>query len=485
MASSPKMQHPERYLVVDLDGTLIKSDTLWESLFLLARGFPGVLLKLPGWLLRGRAVLKRNIALTVRPDPAILPYRKEVIETIKSAKAEGKEIILASASDALVVSEVAARLNIFDFVIGSDGKKNLRGKAKLAEIVKITKGEPFSYFGDSNVDFEIWKSCRVAYAVSGISKKIIGDLSKAGIAVTAVPSGTNPALLFKAMRPYQWVKNVLVFLPLIMSHQFGDIQKYFQLFAAFCIMCLCSSSVYLLNDLFDIEADRRHPVKKDRAFASGSLPIAFGLTASFFLAVAGIGASLLTLPGTFTIAVMFYLAATFCYSTVLKGKLFADIICLALLYTLRILAGGEAVHVTVSAWLLTFSSFFFLSLAFVKRYVELLSRENKPGAMLDGRNYGVEDIPIVLASGISSSYLSVLVFFLYIANSKDVIQLYARPKALWLLGPVFIYWLGRVWFMAQRNKIDSDPVMFALRDPPSRVVAIISIVIVVFAAFIK
>ncbi len=474
------------FLVVDLDGTLIKSDTLWESLFLLARSSPlTLLLLLPSLLTRGRAKLKRKIAELARPDVAILPYRKEIFDIINSAKNEGKKIVLASASDELVVCEIAEHLGIFDHVIASNGTRNLKGKAKLDEIVKITKGEGFDYIGDSKVDLEIWKSCNTAYVVTGKSNKILTALSREGKTVVAVPSGTNPALLLKAIRPHQWVKNVLVFLPLIMSHQFGDPTNYFLLLCAFCTMCLCASSVYVLNDLFDMQADRRHRIKKNRVFASGSLPIPLGLMESFVLATLGITISVLIMPLAFTLVVLVYLAATFCYSMVLKGKLFADIIGLALLYTLRILAGGEAVHVEVSTWLLTFSSFFFLSLAFVKRYVELVSHANDPKAKLDGRNYGVGDIPIVLSSGISSSYLSVLVYCLYIANSRDVTQLYPHPKLLWLLGPVFIYWFGRVWFMAQRGKIDSDPVMFAVRDTPSLIVAGVSMAIVFIAAFIK
>jgi 4-hydroxybenzoate polyprenyltransferase/phosphoserine phosphatase len=475
----------ERFVVVDLDGTLIKSDVLLESLFLLARRHPETLVKLPFWLLQGRAVLKHKIAEWVRPDVSILPYRKEVLDLLRSAKEDGKKIVLASASDDLVVSEVAAHLGIFDRVIASDGTRNLKGKTKLEEILKITKGESFGYFGDSKSDLAIWEASNTAYVVTSGPKKILQHLSKAGIPVVSVPAGTNPSLLFNAIRPHQWVKNVLVFLPLIMSHQFGNPKNYFLLLYAFCAMCLCASSVYLLNDLFDMEPDRRHHIKKNRVFAAGSVPVPLGLIASLLLAVAGVCLSLLVLPSTFTVVLLVYLGATFCYSMVLKGKLFADIIGLALLYTLRILAGGEAVHVEVSAWLLTFSSFFFLSLAFVKRYVELQTHLNVPGTRLDGRNYGVGDIPIVLASGISSSYLSVLVFFLYIANSKEVMQLYARPKLLWLLGPVFVYWFGRIWFMAQRGKIDSDPVMFALRDMPSRVIAGVCIAIVFVSAFLK
>jgi 4-hydroxybenzoate polyprenyltransferase len=397
-------------LCVDLDG-LMRSDVLLESLLLLVKRNLLYALLAVSWLLRGgKARLEAELAARVAVNPAALPYNTELLAWLRTERAGGREIWLSTAADEQLATKVAEHLNLFDGVIASDSNGNM---VSVASVFSVKKRNAFR-------------------------------------------------ALVRALRPHQWAKNVLVLVPLLAAHRMRDLPSLACGLAALVAFCLCASSVYLLNDMLDLEADRGHPRKSKRPFASGDLSLATGfMLAPGLLAVAALIAAFL--PVKFEIALGAYYILTFGYSTVLKRMLLVDAVALAGLYTLRIIAGAGAVTVALSFWLLLFSVFLFLSLAFVKRYAELdaLRRQQKLQAL--GRGYRVEDLTVLQSFGTASGYLSVLVLALYI-NSPDIEPLYHRPKAIWMLCVLLLYWISRVWMTAHRGGMHDDPVVYALRD---------------------
>ncbi|MBN1128758.1 MAG: UbiA family prenyltransferase [Chitinispirillaceae bacterium] len=291
---------------------------------------------------------------------------------------------------------------------------------------------------------------------------------------TAMHSESPLFPFLRALRPHQWIKNLLLFGPIVLAHEFTDHAKVSVLCAAFGIMCLLSSAMYLLNDLLDRESDRAHPVKKNRPFASGALSTWTGVIAAGLFTVIAFAASTLWVNDRFTIVLGIYTVAVLLYSLVFKRWLMIDVIFLSLFYAVRLFAGGVAVHIPVSPWLLAFSCFFFLSLAFVKRFVELQLYQSRTDEEIKGRFYRPGDSALVQTAGITSGFLSVLVFLLYIANSKEVNAFYPNPLWLWMIAPLFIYWIMRVWFLAERKKIHSDPVTFAIKDGASWATAVLT-----------
>jgi 4-hydroxybenzoate polyprenyltransferase len=277
----------------------------------------------------------------------------------------------------------------------------------------------------------------------------------------------------RAMRPHQWAKNLLLFVPLVTSHQVGKPSALARAFAAFIAFSVSASAVYVINDLLDVEADRRHPTKRLRPFASGALTRREGVVMATLLMTIGLALSL-WLPWSFVLLLMLYLALTTSYSAYLKRKFVVDVITLAGLYTLRILAGGAAEGIVISSWLMAFSVFFFLSLAFVKRYTEIDAMAEE--GHLEGRGYRTSDLDLIRSMGPTSGYMSVVVLCLYI-NSREVTELYGHPEGLWLLCPVLLYWVSRIWFIASRRELDSDPVLFAVRDRISYLAGAVMVVV--------
>jgi len=466
-------------LYVDLDGTLIATDALWESLLLLVRNRPLDLARLPFWALRGKSHFKDRLASRVLPDPARLPYRPEVLEFLREQKQLGRRLVLATASNDRIAKSVAEHLGLFDAVIASNATANLRGSGKLAAIQSASPG-PFDYMGDSRADLPLWKACHRAYVVGGSST--VSQMAEAACSMTMVlaePRATWPAVV-AALRPKHWVKNILLFIPLVFAHQLHDRAKLLAIAFAFAAMSLCASAVYVLNDLLDLESDRAHPRKCRRPFACGALSIPTGLLMFFALLAIGFAISLFGAGLPFTGALAGYLAATTAYSLYFKRKLLLDVMVLAGLYTLRILAGGVAADVAVSSWLMAFSMFLFISLAFVKRYSELQVVKEANQLQAQGRSYMIEDLDILLSTGPASGFMAVLVFCLYI-NSDVVRQLYARPMFLWCICPILVYWITRIWFFARRRKLDDDPVLFALKDRVSWIAGAAAVLLLVLA----
>lgn len=482
--SGPASECARVALYVDLDGTLIATDTLWESLCLLARQYPASLFRLPFWALGGKAALKARIAERVCPDAALLPYRPEVLERLARERAAGRRVVLATAAHQRIADAVAGELRLFDGVLATTAGHNLKSDAKLEAIRRDSAGEPFAYMGDSAADLPIWAAARQAIAVN-VSGRLAAKLQERvpdpEHLRTARPAGL-PAL--RALRPHQWAKNVLVGAPLLLAHQLADLVRLGAVAMGFVAFCLVASAGYLINDMLDIEADRRHSTKRNRPFASGSLPIAHGILLTALLLAIGFAIPACFVSGAFVGMLAAYLLATLAYSHYLKERLFLDVLVLAGLYTHRVLAGGIAARVEVSSWLLAFSVFFFLSLALVKRYVELLEKakagETSAGSVAR-RAYQVGDTALVETMGIASGYLSVLVLGLYVSH-KDVTRHYANPEVLWLVTPLMLYWISRVWLLARRGELAADPVVFAATDRVSYAIVLGVFVIGVVAA---
>jgi 4-hydroxybenzoate polyprenyltransferase/phosphoserine phosphatase len=451
-------------LCVDLDGTLIATDSLWESILLLLREHFWVSFLLPWWLTKGKAYFKNKIAQYVTLDAATLPYRENVLAFLQQEKQQGRTIILATAAHKTIAQAVASHLKLFDGIIASDVDINMKGTTKR-DALKQRFGT-YDYIGDSKADLPIFQAAEHAFLVAPSQTQGVQNLSWKGVAIQkifSVPKLTGRVWL-KALRPHQWVKNTLIFLPLILSHEFLEPTKLVEALVAFIAFSLVASSGYIINDLLDLAADRAHPTKKHRPFASGVLPIHYGLPLFVILVSLSTFISMWWLSIGFTGMVFLYLLITITYSFVFKQKMIVDVLVLAGLFTHRILAGGIAVTVSVSSWLLAFSMFFFMSLAFLKRYIELLQLTDKK--MIKRRGYQMGDIEMVASVGPTSGYLAILVFALYI-NSETVATLYQSSYLLWLVCPLLLYWITRVWFLAHRQQLQDDPVLFALKDSTS------------------
>jgi len=457
--------HPP--LFIDLDGTLIKTDLLVESFVGLLKRQPLLALQMPLWLLRGKAYLKHRIAEHVALNPGALPYHAEFLDYLKGQREAGRPLYLATASNIRYAEAVAGHLDIFDGVLASDRSRNLSGHRKL-EAIRERCPQGFAYAGNDRVDEPIWASAESAILVNApesVSARVSAT-RPVEAAFAAAPAGLR--LWFKAIRPHQWLKNLLVFLPLLPIATTASLEMVWMAMLAFVAFSLCASSVYLLNDLADLEADRAHPRKRNRPFASGSLPALSGL----ILAPLLLGAAFVLtvwMPWQFAAVLGIYWLSTTAYTIVLKRYALLDVITLAGLYTLRVLGGAAAIGVVPSFWILAFSMFIFFSLALAKRYAELhVMRELERGGA-QGRGYQVVDLATVQLMGVASGYLAVLVMALYL-NSPEIIERYAHVQLLWGVCPLLMLWVSRVWMKAARGEMTDDPLVFAVRDRMSRYV---------------
>jgi len=465
-------------LCVDLDGTLIATDTLWESFLLLLRYKFWLIFLLPFWLTRGKAYLKEQIAQQVTLDVTSLPYHEEVLTFLQQEKQQGRRLILATAAHQQIAQAVAKHLNLFSQVFATDVTCNLKGSTKRDVLVQHFGEKGFDYMGDSKADLPIFQAADQSFLVAPT-----GTLPKMSPppARTFTPPSSTWFTWLKAIRPHQWVKNSLLFVPLILSHQLLDSSSLIDAGLAFLAFSFAASAGYLLNDLLDLAADRQHPTKKRRPLAAGLLSIPQGLMLFVLLLITSLTISSMALSASFTGMVLLYLLLTISYSFYFKRKLVIDVVLLASLYTHRILAGGIAVTVPITSWLLAFSMFIFISLAFLKRYTELLQLSEQE--RIKHRSYQVGDLEMVASFGASNGYLAVLVFALYI-NSEAVTQLYHSPFLLWLVCPLLLYWITRIWFLAHRQKMLDDPVEFALTDHISWLVLLCIMGLMLLAKFI-
>ncbi len=467
-------------IAVDLDGTLTLTDTLHESVLTLVRNKPYLLLLLPFWLLKGIAHLKQKVAEHTELDVTTLPYNQPLIDWLKEEKLRGKKIVLSTAANEKIAKAVVRHLDLFDAFIASDSKTNLKSARKRDALQERYGDEGYDYAGNSNDDLEVWTGASNAVVVNASENVLKKASTLTSVTQVFRSEQAGIAVWLKAIRIHQWLKNLLLFVPLLAAHQVGNAQSLGLLIIAFFSFSLCASSVYITNDLLDLESDRSHPRKRFRSFASAKLSVLHGVIAAPLLIVASflLGA---VVGVDFFIVLFVYLLLTVTYSFSLKRLVLVDCLTLATLYTMRIIAGAAAVSVSLSFWLLAFSIFIFLSLALVKRYAELLvqSREGKNSA--HGRGYLVTDAPLLQALGVSSGYISTLVIALYL-RSENVMSLYAQPLAIWLLIPILLFWVSWVWLKSSRGEMHDDPIVFAAKDRTSLSVAVITAFVFLYAA---
>jgi 4-hydroxybenzoate polyprenyltransferase/phosphoserine phosphatase len=469
-----------RPLCVDCDGTLLKTDLLHEAFVRLLRQRPLDLLRIPGWLLKGKAFLKARLAERVQLDIESMPKREEVVSLVEQARGQGRRTVLVTASPESWAHAVAKAAGSFSDVMASSETRNLSGSLKAEALVARFGEKGFDYLGDSHADLSVWP--RAANALVVGSPNLAMQAESMGSDVTLLPVQYRGLQAYvKAMRIHQWLKNLLVLFPLAAAHQLDNLPSLADAGIAFLAFGLCASAVYLINDLLDLDADRAHPSKCKRPFASGLIPLWHGLLlVPILLSISSFLASIL--PMAFSLVLALYFVLTLAYSFWLKRQIMVDVSILAILYTLRIIAGAAATSIIPSFWLLAFSMFVFTSLAMIKRYSEMrlmLSRKSSGSA---GRGYRVEDLPVLAAIGVSTGVGAVLVLALYI-HDPETTDKYPNDMVLWMLPVLLLYWISRIWTKAHRDELDDDPVIFASTDWQSQIVSTLVMILLVVASW--
>jgi 4-hydroxybenzoate polyprenyltransferase/phosphoglycolate phosphatase-like HAD superfamily hydrolase len=471
-----------RAIVVDLDGTLVNSDMLVENLFLFLRLHPLRLFELFVWLISGKAHFKRRLADAVLPGAGDLPYNKALLAWLKQRRNAGATLILATASDKRIANAVADHLGIFDDVLGTEGS-NLSAGFKHAALVERFGEKRYEYIGNSSADLPVWRSASVIH-VANPERGVLAAARKIG-SVETVFENRPPYFrtLIKALRIHQWAKNLLLFVPLLASHRITETPLLWSGLMAFLAFGACASSVYLLNDLLDLPDDRQHPTKRNRPLAAGSLPIVHALFLIPALLLGAVALALSLLPIQFAGVLAAYYVLTLAYSLWLKRVVMLDVVTLAMLYTVRVVAGAAAMALVATFWILAFCVFIFLSLAFVKRYTELRdARHNGTSDKAAGRGYYPADFELLASLGGASGYISVLVLALYINDAASGF-LYRSPEWMWAACPLLLFWLSRVWLLAHRGQMHDDPIVFALRDGVSRWIGAVFVLVFALASF--
>ncbi|CAM2179639.1 decaprenyl-phosphate phosphoribosyltransferase [Burkholderia latens] len=468
-------------LVVDLDGTLTTSDTLMESVIRAIKRKPANLLRLPFWLVGGRAAFKAKIAEHADFRADTLPYRESLIDYLVYERGRGRKIVLATAAHCSIAERVSSHLGLFDLVIATSDNTNLKGDVKLAGI-RHQIGDDFVYAGDSKADLPVWASAKGA-VLAGVSPDVAANV-RSSIPVEQEFSNARANLMTwcKALRVHQWLKNLLLFVPLLTAFAFFDIEKVATLALAFLAMSLGASATYIGNDLWDLDNDRQHPRKRNRPFANGALSIVQGLGCASLLLAVAFALAFAVSPG-FAGMFALYLVLTTLYSWRLKSVVLLDVVVLSLLYTYRIIAGAVAAEIPVSHWLLAFSVLAFLSLALVKRCSELVFLRQSDKSMASGRDYRVDDLEVLWPFGIGASLAAVVVFGLFI-NAPETAARYAVPHLLWLVQIGLIYLFGRLWITTVRGAMHDDPIVHILENRNSLGILCMMVAIVLVAHFL-
>lgn len=464
-------------LCVDLDGTLVKSDTLLDSILVLLRTHPFKALALPAQVLRGKAAFKRFVTDSVELDVHHLPYNRKLLQYLREERASGRTLYLATGADERLALRIADHLGLFNGVLGSNGATNLTGKSKLDRIQATLSSTEFDYVGNDIPDLPLLRHARqpmVANPTLRLRMQV-----KSIQPLREFNDRSHPLRAFlKTIRLHQWAKNLLMFLPLLLAHNLHW-RGLFLTAIAFACFSLTASATYIVNDLLDLETDRRHPRKCKRPFASGDLSAIQGLTVSaVFLATALLGTRFL--PVEFLGWLLLYLVSTLTYSTLLKRIPLVDVLLLSGLYTLRLLAGGAATHTPISPWMAGFSVFLFLSLAIVKRFSELENLRVRGAQPKNGRGYQLSDMEQLRSFGTTSAYSAVVIFAMYISGQTSS-PLYHHPNRLWLMLPLMIFWVSRAWLLASRGELNEDPVVWAVTDRVSLLLGV-GIAIIIFLA---
>jgi len=482
MTSDPKLPSGGsiRPLCVDCDGTLIKADLLHESLIRVILKKPWLIVHVVVWSFHGRAYLKSRLAHLAHPEYSVLPFREEVLLLARERKSSGGRVLLATASHESLAREVAAHCGVFDEIVASDEFTNLKGEVKRSVLVRKFGEKGYDYAGDSASDLTVWASAHTAIVVGGNESfgKSVGKINENVLHLRKdAPSARS---WLKLVRLHQWAKNLIVFVPLVTAHRFFEFPLLLQAIAAFFSFSFLASATYIFNDLCDLDNDRAHATKRRRPLADGSVGLPAAVLAALLLAVGGLtlGSSL---GAGFLLVLAVYVFVSVLYSSVLKKWALIDVIVLAGLYIWRLVAGGVATGIALSNWLLSFALFIFASLALAKRYVEISDSCSGMGDQplaARGRGYLPSDLRLVFSMGISSAVVSVLVVLLYV-NSPDVVALYNHPQVLFLLAPIVLFWIARVWLLAERKELHEDPVLFAVKDKCSYIVAALTLVVLI------
>jgi len=457
-------------IVVDLDGTLIRSDVLVESGFAFLKNAPLRCLQPLLWLLGGgKAHLKTKLAEHAEIDVTVLPYDQSLLAWLRAEHQAGRKLVLATASHRRFADAIAAHLGLFDTVYATDDTVNLSAHKKRDALVAAYGEQGYDYVGNSHDDVPVWKSADRAYVVNPL-RGVERAAQRHGNVERVFESRPHSLKVWaKSLRLHQWLKNLLIFVPLLAGHQLGETHLVLSALLAFLTFGMCASSVYLLNDLLDLEDDRHHPVKHKRPLASGAMPLAIGIGLFPVLLVAAFALAWFLLPWRFSAVLLSYYVLTLAYSVALKRRVMVDVVVLAILYTVRIVAGTAAIGAHLTFWLLAFSMFIFLSLALVKRYAELHTMQAHGQAKTRGRGYVADDLPLLSSLGTASGYLSVLVLALYIQDGGTA-HLYRHPQLIWMACPLLLYWVSRTWIITHRGQMHDDPIVFAARDRTSLLV---------------
>lgn len=463
---------------MDVDGTLLRSDLLWEGLAWILTRRPRRLLPALLALSRGRPSLKALLARESAIDIDDLPLEPAALELIEEAKATGVKVILASAAHESQVDRLKDRVGA-DLAWGSDGATNLKGPRKLSHIQEHFR--EFDYVGNSRADLPLWEAARRPIALNaGPLTLRVAKRTRPDITVVRRERPSTWRLWIRQLRPHHWAKNALLFVPALAAHLSPSPELAVRLLAGFAAFSATASAVYLFNDLADLASDRTHPRKRHRPLAAGEISIPSAMVAGLLL-IAAAAVVAWQLSPRFAGVLAAYLVITYAYSLSLKQHLAIDVITLATLYTVRIVAGAVLVEVPLSRWFLAFSIFLFLSLALAKRAVELRGAAARNATSIAGRGYRPEDLPTLAAMGVAAAAASALVYCLYITGD-DVTRLYANPDLLWIGLPLFLYWNLRLWLFADRGTLQEDPVAFALKDPITYVVAAVFLAVIWIAA---
>jgi 4-hydroxybenzoate polyprenyltransferase len=466
-------------LCVDLDGTLIKTDLLLESLLAFAKQRRWGIFLILWWWLRGRSFLKRQLAANVKLPLEMLPYRRDVLDFVDGERQSGRQILLVTAADQGMAEKLSSHLGLFDAVYGSDGVVNLKGQAKAGFLAGMLGKGNFDYIGDSNADLPVWSVARAAYVV-GSEHLAQRARSKAPVLQLFPSTRFSFITWLRSIRLLHWTKNLLVLLPVVLAHSLRW-PAWRDSVAGFLLFGGCASGLYILNDLLDLHSDRLHPSKSKRPFAAGEFSLRAGLVQSTLLTGSSLLAAVFVDP-RFAATLLAYAILTVAYSWKLKKIPLLDIFVLSSFYTIRIWSGGIISGTPVSDWLMAFSLFFFLSLAMAKRHSELQRAGKLVEEGASGRGYVMKDRELLAMLGIASSFAAVVILCLY-ARSPEVSILYGSPTQLLWLCPVVLYWLSRVWLLSGRGELDHDPVLFAVRDRTSWVLAAVAIFILALGGF--
>lgn len=470
-AQSETVSNTSLPLCVDLDGTLILTDSLWESTLRLISKSPFKLFLLPFWLLLGKAGFKHKISQNVKLDPTSVPYNAALLKYLTKQRLLNRRLVLVTAASEKIANAIAQHLNIFDEIYASDKMHNLSGRKKAARLVEKFGEKGFVYAGNASIDLNVWQHAAAAVVVNG--SDALTEKARQLTSIEKIIPNEHPLslrIILKAIRIHQWSKNLLIFAALVLAHNWFNTEAIQSAVYAFFSFSFAASAVYLLNDLIDLEADRTHSSKKFRPLAAGIMPVQWGiflipvlLLLSFVLAT--------QVSTAFIQILCVYLVLTTAYSLALKAIALIDVITLTSLYTIRIIAGAIAISVPLSYWLLAFSMFIFLSLALIKRYAELKNLAQHSETKTMSRGYTVHDLQPVSLFGISSGYMSIMVLVLYIDDLRAGSQ-YAQPDWLWFVAVAILYWVSHMWLLAFRGQMNEDPILFSIHDRPSYIVSL-------------